>query len=147
MQSLLLLHGRFQNFLLREQKSESGFQQQLQQLRGNPGFRRNSPPPSPQEAVEHVTELEMLRQQRRSELQEVRRGEAIHAERLLIRDAQPSWRGQAGVESKKLPSFDGPELRSQRPHCAQVCLRSALRSRRERLMQLSYLCPTKALVH
>ena len=106
-----------------------------------------SPPPSPQEAVEHVTELEMLRQQRRSELQEVRRGEAIHAERLLIRDAQPSWRGQAGVESKKLPSFDGPELRSQRPHCAQVCLRSALRSRRERLMQLSYLCPTKALVH
>lgn len=61
------------------------------------------PPSGSWEAVQHVTENEMLRQQRGSQLE--RRGEGIHAARLLIRDAQPSWRGQAGAESKKLPKF------------------------------------------
>lgn len=62
------------------------------------------PGDTPQEAVERVIQNEVPRRRRRSsELEEVRPG--IRAARPLIRDAQPSWRGQAGAEMKMLPAF------------------------------------------
>lgn len=48
-------------------------------------------------------ESEVLQRQRSSALEEARRGD--RAARLLVRDAQPSWRGQAGAEIRMLPEF------------------------------------------
>lgn len=104
------------------------------------------PKDSPQEAIEHVTENEMLRQQRSSE-RERGPGEEIHAVRLLIRDAQLSWRGQAGAEIKTPLSFDRPGPPSQRPLSPRVYITSELQGRRQKLIQLGSFCTTEPLVH